>query len=169
MPSIELMVPAMAVISRMWEPELSQYVEPLQMMAAMSPMSRGSMHALLGRAAGPDVVRASLENQPYVEPLECWQSLMTACCEAEAASVVGDVALARRVRETMRALPERNALAGVAVVFGPVAGYLALADATLGDLDAAAEHADLALALADERGFPPYRDWLLAHRARLGF
>jgi hypothetical protein len=54
-------------------------------------------------------------------------------------------------------------------VFGPVAGYLALADATLGDLDAAAEHADLALALADERGFPPYRDWLLAHRSRLGF
>ncbi len=139
------------------------------MMAAMSPMSRGPMHALLGRAADPDVVRASLENLPYVEPLECWQSLMTACCEAEAASMVGDVALARRVPRHHALYPERNALAGVAVVFGPVAGYLALADATLGDLDAAARHADLALALADERGFPPYRDWLLAHRARLGF
>ena len=163
------MVPAMAVIARMWEPEIGQYVEPLQMMAAMSPMSRATMHALLGRAADPDVVRASLENQPYVEPLELWQTLMTACCEAEAASMVGDVALARRYRDTMALYPERNALAGVAVVVGPVAGYLALADATLGDLDAAARHADLALALADERGFPPYRDWLLAHRARLGF
>jgi DNA-binding SARP family transcriptional activator len=168
-PSIELMVPAMAVISRMWEREISQYVEPLQMMAAMSPMSRATMHALLGRAAGPDVVRASLDQQPYEEPLELWQSLMTACCEAEAASHVGDVALARRVKPMMERFPDRNALAGVAVVFGPVAGYLALAEATLGDHAAAARWADRAVELADERGFPPYRDWLLAHRSRLGF
>jgi DNA-binding SARP family transcriptional activator len=168
-PSIELMVPAMAVVARMWEPELSQYVESLRMMAAMSPMSRATMHALLGRAAGPDAVRESLEQQPYTEPLELWQSVMTACCEAEAASLVGDVALARRYRDILALYPERNALAGVAVVVGPVAGYLALADAALGDLASAAAYADLALALADERGFPPNRDWLLAHRARLGF
>ncbi len=168
-PSIEIMVPAMAVIARMWDRELGLFVESLHMMAAMSEMSRATMHALLGRAAGPDAVRASLEQHPYAEPQELWQSLMTACCEAEAASMVGDVALARRVRPMMERFPDRNALAGVAVVFGPVAGYLALADATVGDLDAAAEHADLALALADERGFPPYRDWLVAHRTRLAF
>jgi hypothetical protein len=115
------------------------------------------------------VTRASLDQLPYVEPLECWQSLMTACCEAEAASHVGDLALARRVKPIMERFPERNALAGVAVVFGPVAGYLALAEATLGDKATAARWADRALELADERGFPPYRDWLLANRARLGF
>jgi len=59
--------------------------------------------------------------------------------EVEAASVVGDAAVARRWSRVLEPLEGRMALAGVSLVFGPVDGYLALASATLGDREAAAE------------------------------
>jgi hypothetical protein len=106
---------------------------------------------------------------PLVDTMETWSTLMHACFEAEAASVVGDGAVARRWTRVLEPLTGRMALAGVSLVFGPVDGYLALARATTGDVAAAAHDADRALDLAEAWALPAYRDWLLAHRARLGF
>jgi hypothetical protein len=94
---------------------------------------------------------------------------MLACFEVEAASVVGDIAVARRWSRVLEPLEGRTALAGVSLVFGPVDGYLALARATTGDREAAARLADAALAQARAWNLPAYRDWLLAQRTRLGF
>jgi hypothetical protein len=108
------------------------------------------------------------EHQP-TEVLETWATLLLACFELEAASVVGDAAVARRWARILEPVAGRLALAGVSMVFGPVDGYRALAWATTGDRTAAARLADAALAQADEWGLPAYRDWLLAQRTRLGF
>ena len=168
-PSVELMVPAMSVVARMWEPALAQLVEPLMLMGSMAPMARPTVHALLGRAGRVDLVRSTMTAEPYVERLELWQTLLAAAFDAEGASYIGDTATAARSVEVLAPYVDRMAVAGVAVAIGPAAGYLALAEATLGDLVAATQHADHALALADAWRLPAYRDWLLDHRARLGF
>jgi hypothetical protein len=110
-----------------------------------------------------------MTERPPVETLETWATPMLACFEVEAASVVGDVAVARRWSRVLQPLQGRMALAGVSLVFGPVDGYLALASATLGDREDAGRLADRALVQADEWDLPAYREWLLAQRSRLGF
>jgi hypothetical protein len=54
-------------------------------------------------------------------------------------------------------------------VHGPVDGYLALAEATAGDLAAARTHADAALAAAEDWELPRYTRWLTELRTRGGF
>jgi len=60
------------------------------------------------------------------------------------------------------------AMGGMAVTAGPVDGYLALARATLGETAAATAHADAADRIAAEWDLTRYREWLAAHRERLG-
>ncbi|HEU4329669.1 MAG TPA: BTAD domain-containing putative transcriptional regulator [Lapillicoccus sp.] len=129
----------------------------------------GLGHGLLARGSDPESLRRAMAAYPLVDTIETWSTLMHACFEVEASSVVGDVAVARRWTRVLEPLAGRMALAGVSMVFGPVDGYLALARATTGNLAAAAQDADRALELADEWGLPAYRDWLLAHRTRLRF
>ena len=129
----------------------------------------GLGHGLLARVGDPTVLRRSMSEHSPTETLETWATPMLACFEVEAASVVGDAAVARRWSRVLEPLEGRMALAGVSLVFGPVDGYLALASATLGDREAAGRQADRALVLADEWSLPAYRDWLLAQRSRLGF
>jgi DNA-binding SARP family transcriptional activator len=129
----------------------------------------GLGHGLLARVGDPAVLRRSMAERQPTEVLETWATLLLACFEVEAASVVGDAAVARRWARILEPVAGRLALAGVSMVFGPVDGYRALASATTGDRTAAARLADAALAQADEWGLPAYRDWLLAQRTRLGF
>ena len=129
----------------------------------------GLGHGLLARVGDPTVLRRSMSEHSPTETLETWATPMLACFEVEAASVVGDAAVARRWSRVLEPLEGRMALAGVSLVFGPVDGYLALASATLGDREAAGRQADRALVLADEWSLPAYRGWLLAQRSRLGF
>lgn len=56
-----------------------------------------------------------------------------------------------------------------AACFGPVDGYLALAEASLGDLEAARLHAASAHDTATTWGWSSYVAWLEEARVRLGF
>jgi hypothetical protein len=129
----------------------------------------GLGHGLLARVGEPGTLRRSMTEHPLTPGLETWATLMLACFEVEAASVVGDAAVARRWAKVLAPLAGRMAVAGVSLVFGPVDGYLALAAATTGDVAGAARRADRALALADAWDLPAYRDWLVALRVRMGF
>jgi hypothetical protein len=129
----------------------------------------GLGHGLLARVGDPAVLRRSMAEHQPTETLETWATLLLACFEVEAASVVGDAAVARRWGRVLEPMAGRLALAGVSMVFGPVDGYRALASATTGDRATAARLADTALVQADEWGLPAYREWLLAQRTRLGF
>ena len=129
----------------------------------------GLGHGLLARVGEPATLRRSMTEHPLTPGLETWATPMLACFEVEAASVVGDAAVARRWAKVLAPLAGRMAVAGVSLVFGPVDGYLALAAATTGDVAGAARRADRALALADAWDLPAYRDWLVALRVRMGF
>ncbi|HEU4997346.1 MAG TPA: BTAD domain-containing putative transcriptional regulator [Lapillicoccus sp.] len=129
----------------------------------------GLGHGLLARVGDAELLRQSMTDHPLVQTLETWATPMLACFEVEAASLVGDAAVARRWLRVLEPLAGRMALAGVSLVFGPVDGYLALAQATTGDTAAAARLADRALEQADAWRLPAYRSWLLGRRARLGF
>jgi hypothetical protein len=61
------------------------------------------------------------------------------------------------------------AVSGISTVLGPTDGYLALAEATCGDLTAASQAAERALEQAAEHGLPVYVAWLEGNRTRLGF
>lgn len=58
---------------------------------------------------------------------------------------------------------------GISLAIGPVDGYLALAEATLGNSQEAARLADGALRQADEWDIPRYVDWLRERRTAMGF
>jgi hypothetical protein len=124
---------------------------------------------LVARVGDADRVRRTMAEHPLRPGLETWATPMLACFENEAASVVGDPKVARRWAKVLEPLAGRMAIAGVSMVFGPVDGYLALAAATTGEVDAARRYADHALVQAEAWQFPVYREWLVAHRHRLGF
>ncbi len=159
-------------IRHVWEPRPAD-AEVAELIVAQDLVhpgpGAGLGHGLLARVGDPAVLRRSMTEHPPVETLETWATPMLACFEVEAASVVGDVGVARRWSRVLQPLQGRMALAGVSLVFGPVDGYLALASATLGDREDAGRLADRALVQADEWGLPAYREWLLAQRSRLGF
>jgi hypothetical protein len=159
-------------IRHVWEPRPAD-AEVAELIVAQDLVhpgpGAGLGHGLLARVGDPAVLRRSMTERPPVETLETWATPMLACFEVEAASVVGDVAVARRWSRVLQPLQGRMALAGVSLVFGPVDGYLALASATLGDREDAGRLADRALVQADEWDLPAYREWLLAQRSRLGF
>jgi hypothetical protein len=56
----------------------------------------------------------------------------------------------------------------VSVVIGPVDGYLALAQVTVGDLSAGLRSAARAFADAERWGFTAYAEWLTRNLERLG-
>jgi len=127
------------------------------------PAQWAGLHGLLARAGYVDEVRERLVTMPYGEPEGSWQTLSAWSYEAEAAYAVGDLALARKCYAELAPYAGRMAVAGVAVAQGPVDGYLALAAATLGDLEAAGRHAAEAHRLATEWGLTAYLSWLDGH------
>jgi DNA-binding SARP family transcriptional activator len=159
-------------IRHVWEPRPAD-AEVAELIVAQDLVhpgpGAGLGHGLLARVGDPAVLRRSMSEHPPTETLETWATPMLACFEIEAASVVGDVAAARRWSRVLEPMTGRMALAGVSLVFGPVDGYLALASATTGDREAAGRLADRALAQEYAWSLPAYREWLLAQRTRLGF
>jgi hypothetical protein len=61
------------------------------------------------------------------------------------------------------------AVAGISLAIGPVDGYLALAEATLGNRSEAGRLADQALEQAEAWQLPRYGDWFLRRRTAMGF
>ena len=95
--------------------------------------------------------------------------MTTGACEAEAAAspVIGP-SRAYAV-EVLAPYAGRLGVSGAVLTLGPVDGYLALALATLGELERAGRSADAALTMAEEWGFTAYVAWLRDSRTRLGF
>ncbi|GAA4988046.1 BTAD domain-containing putative transcriptional regulator [Pseudonocardia tropica] len=168
-PANELLPAAAQVLTQVWEPTLPTILPMLLAGTADEPLSWGSIHGMLARAGMHDELREHAAERPYSEPAPTWQTLTSFCWEAEAAYALGDRASAERSRRILAPYTGRMAVTGVAAVIGPVDGYLALALATLGDLDAARAHAVVAESLARRWRLPAYLDWLSGHRGRGGF
>ncbi len=116
-----------------------------------------------------DEVRAELARAPIVPLHDNWYLTSEASLYAVVAGFLGDEELARRSVEALRPLAGRMAVSGLALAFGPVDGYLAVALCVLGERQEAARAADRAESLARRWGMTAYLRWLAEQRAHLGF
>ena len=88
---------------------------------------------------------------------------------AEVGIALQDRDRVRLARDVLSPLEGRMTVAGISIMHGPVDGYLAAAEAFLGDTERATVLADRAQAVAEAEGWRYYLDWLQGHRTRLGF
>ena len=115
---------------------------------------------MFARCRMGDDLAASMARYPVpYEEDENWSTLNDWCWEAEAASFVGDRSVATHARDVLAPYSGRIVAVGAVATIGPVDGYLALVEATLGDHAAAAAHLDAAEALATEWGMTAYVAW----------
>ena len=86
-------------VRHVWEPRPAD-AEVAELIVAQDLVhpgpGAGLGHGLLARVGDPAILRRSMTEHPPTETLETWATPMLACFEVEAASVVGDVAVARR-------------------------------------------------------------------------
>jgi len=125
---------------------------------------------MLARAGRVEEVRPLLLRSPM--PLEAgtyWSTVNDWVFETEAAVLAEDRALATLALERLRPYAGRLSIAGASAVSGPVDGYLAWLEASVGAPAAASRSADAALATAKEWGFTAYVGWLLEGRDRQVF
>ena len=167
LPEERLAKPVIELMVRVWRVDTGADVTFLRLMAH-EPMACATAHALLGRAGRVDLVEEEVREHPDVRVHENWQTLLTECLEAEAASYLGHEVLARRAVSELEPWTGRMSLSGVSVVIGPVDGYLALAQVTAGDRAAGLRSATRALADAERWGLTAYGEWLTRNLLRLG-
>jgi hypothetical protein len=170
-PSQEMQIPFAKVAARLWDPEGLKDLVDMFAAAHDEHVEGGTMvHLVLARSGRVEDLRRSLDAFPMpVEEELYWSTLSDWTAEAEAASVAGDVALARRAVDALTPYRGRLTVAGATVVDGCVDLSLALAHATCGELAVASELADSGAAQAEAWGFTELSAWLARHRARLGF
>jgi DNA-binding SARP family transcriptional activator len=173
LPMQEMQGPAALTFSRLWgdsPAELAELAAPIVQAYREGRMDPIVAHVVLARSGLVEELRAVLESNPVPTAVSTpWSTIADWCFEAEAASVAGSVGLATQACAMLTPYADRMAVAGAVITLGPVAGYLALAEATTGDRAAAARHADDALATAERWSFTAYAEWLARHRARLAF
>jgi hypothetical protein len=172
LPAEELHDAGIALTSCFWEPDLLAGVVDLMMAAADASeddLGRDAVYAALARTGRLDELRERMQRQPLVDHRENWNSTTTWCCAADAASVVADQKVAAWARSKLAPLSGRMGVAGISLAIGPVDGYLALAEATLGNRSEASRLAELAHEQAQEWELPRYVDWLRQRRTTLGF
>ena len=116
----------------------------------------------LGRLAD---VRDLLAQVPLSPVTDTWSSTWDAACHAEIAYALDAPGLAEQVAPILRRFSGRLATAGVSIVAGPLDGYLALAEAALGNRSAATAAANRALEQARVWNMSAYAGWLSRHRA----
>ena len=170
LPMAEIHAPAAALIASLWDGTVGEALAPMLAAFEGSGEIDAPVHQMLARAGLLDELRLLLPDTRVTEddPSQ-WSHITDWCMEAEAAAAVGDVALARRSRAVLAPYADRISLAGAAACFGPVSGYLALAAATTGDREAAAQYAVAARDTATRWGWHAYLAWLDEARERLGF
>jgi hypothetical protein len=124
-------------------------------------------HAEMGRTAeAADELRRVVATH-VLEDIPGAQSWTVALAMlARAASLVGDGAVAGRVRDLLVPLEDRHIIGPFADCYlGPAALYVGLCAAAAGDLAAAAERLEVALAQADAVGSRPVAAWVKAELA----
>ena len=170
LPMAEVHAPAAAMIASLWDGTVGGTIGPMLALFEQSGMVDAPVHQMLARAGLLDDLRRLLpDSRVTVDDPSQWSQLADWCQEVEAAAAVGDVDLARRGRAVLAPYADRIALAGAAACFGPISGYLALAAATLGDMEDARHYATAAHDTATEWGWHAYVQWLDEGRVRLGF
>ncbi len=148
------------------------FLEAMVALALTPPgvIVRDTTLALLARMGrleqAREIVRATAWQGPQATG---WSLCADATGMAEVAVVLDEPALVRRARDLLEPLRGRISVAGISTSYGPVDGYLALAEAALGNTARATALADGATAYARERGWVRYVTWLEGHRARLSF
>ena len=170
LPAGRLHAYAVVMLRGAWEPALLQPIaDQLSDAGDEWDVAWYGVVIVLARTGRLDALRSYLRRHPLRREPRTWTTLLSLCALAEAASVLGDPALAEQAAAGLR--PHRGlvVLVGISAVMGPSDGYLALAEATLGDRASAAALADEAERLAARGPLPRYIRWLRAERERLGF
>jgi hypothetical protein len=98
-----------------------------------------------------------------------WFSMLVWAPACEAAAGTGDRDLASRAYERLAAYSDHAVTGGSGLCMGPAQAFLALAAWTVGEVDLATRHADLAEDLCAEWGIPLGARWLQEQRQRYGF
>ena len=170
-PMQELQAAAAATLLGFWDPPRLRETVDLMVDAHEDYQEAATtVHQMLARCGMTDELAVSLERFPIPhEDDEYWSTVTDWCGEAEAASVAGDRDIAAYAVEVLAPNAGRMGVSGAVLTMGPVDGYLALALATLGELERAGRCADAAATMAEEWGFTGYVAWLRDNRTRLGF
>ena len=131
--------------------------------------ARSPVMQLLAVDGQVEALRRELDRAPLVPMVDNWHVLSEASGRLEAAALVGDLELARTTVAALEPASGRFVVSGIATVYGPVDGYLALGRAVLGEPEEATALADRAEALATTWGLRRYLEWLAGHRRHHGF
>jgi hypothetical protein len=121
------------------------------------------------RAGEDATARSHAATHPLTIVPPDWMAMLNWGCAAEAALGLGDQAMGAAAYAVLAPYPGRTVCAGSGNAMGPVDAFLALAAATVGDLDLAARHADDAERLMEEWQIPLAAQWLRDQRDRHGF
>ncbi len=157
------------LLAHMWDDALADLGHVMDSTTERDPMLWPILHVALARTGRVDDLAAALARHPLPDLHGLWSSTWTYCWEAEAAAAVGDAVRGARLLPLLRPFAGRMCVAGIAIMQGPVDGYLALAAVAAGEREEASRHADRAAQLAKDWDFPRYEVWLRERRTALGF
>jgi ATP/maltotriose-dependent transcriptional regulator MalT len=121
------------------------------------------------RAGDDAAARSHAAAHPLTIVPPDWMAMLNWGCAAEAALGLADQAKGAAAYAVLAPYAGRTVCAGSGNAMGPVDAFLALAAATVGDLDLAARHADDAERLMEEWQIPLAAQWLRDQRDRHGF
>ena len=164
----DLIVSSLGFLTMLWDPDAPQdHLDAMVAAVLAGPGALAVDAAAVGlvRLGRLDDVRGLLAQVPLGALTDTWSLTWDAACHAEIAYALDDPGIAEPVAPILRRLSGRLATAGVSIVAGPLDGYLALAEAALGNRPAAAAAADRALEQARAWPMSAYVRWLLRHRA----
>ena len=124
------------------------------------------MYLDLGRPADALAILGDRAGFPPIPPDWSWE--FVSCVQAEVCAHLGDDASRRRLRDGLLPVADHLAVVGTGICcWGPVAYFIGLLEAALGNTDAAADRFDQAVALADRTGAAPWLRRAQAARAAL--
>jgi len=168
---VDVQYAALQIVPLLWREEgMVPIVDGLVAVVSATPeeMALDLLYTILPRIGRLDDARDMLARR-VPHRVRTWTTGSTAASIAETVHALGDREEAAWVRDDLAGISGQMVVSGISAVNGPVDGYLALAEATLGDLVGARAHADHALAQAEEWELPRYTRWLTEQRTRGGF
>ncbi len=156
----------------LWDPDVADGLAGLVGTLLEGPSAEFALDAafqILARSHHAEELGSLLDRHRLPPVQHDWGTVHTAAARAEIAHELDDPVLAAQAAQWLRRYSGRIALSGSSVVLGPADGYLAMAEATVGNGAAATTAADRALTLASAWNLTRYTDWLLGQRQRAGF